>query len=128
MSEYMRLGACRFCGQMKQIYGYTENAGQSMIDDEATEQCACTEAVRFRGMREAEQGIKMLLGEEATAHGFGYALDGEAIEAIRTVCGCMIVGGIAKANLEVSFGDKVSVKMDGARIKIKRSTKREAEV
>lgn len=128
MSEYMRLGACRFCGQMKEMYGYKEDVEQERIDEDATLQCPCAEAMRYRGKLATEQGVKMLLGEEAINHGFRYSLPSVAINAIMTICGHIMDGVMDNVKFEDEGGDGIRLKLDGNHVKIKRSTKREAEV
>lgn len=121
-------GCCRFCGQMKLVSVDSDDVQQEKIDEEATLQCECDDAVKYRGKRATERGVKQLLGENAVENGFRYALPDDSIQLIRRICGHMLDGMLDCVSFTDEQGDKIRLKVDGNAVKIKRSYKREAEV
>lgn len=81
-----------------------------------------------RGMRETEQSIETLLGEDSVNLGFDYALSETGIEAIRGICKNILLGQIDNVTLKDKYGDVIKLVKNGNSVKIRRSCKKQVEM
>lgn len=123
-----REAACPHCGQMVFVLTSNPNTPEAVLTEMAEDKCSCPEAVMARGMRETEQSIEKLLGEDAMNLGFDYVLGEDRIEAVREVCRHILLGRINNVTLKDQFGDIIKLVKNGNSVKIRRSCKKQVEM
>ena len=117
---------CPYCGAQKIV-----NVEEILIDDVAymkklaVAECNCEQASLRRGMERTSQSIDQLLGEGAKQRGYDYELHEDTIRAVVRVCEDMLQKCFDKVQFEEPNGDVIKLIVDGNRVKVTRTQKRQ---
>lgn len=80
-----KFGYCRHCGQAL-LVKVSGDADQSIIDDAAVSLCDCDGAMREKGIEEAEERLKNVMGPECRNAGFMVVPDAVYKHALEGFC------------------------------------------
>ena len=117
---------CLYCGAQKIVSVeecFTEDA--AYMKKLAVSECNCEQASLRRGMERTSQSIDQLLGEGAKQRGYDYELHDDTIRAVVRICGDMLQKCFDKVQFKEPNGDVVKLVVDGNRVKVTRTQKRQ---
>lgn len=120
----MEVGACRFCGQARQLEVSGPWTGE-MLDQAATEQCDCVEA------RMERKRTKTLKGCERKIDELFEDLEEKIREMVKELCTCVYDEKMEKATLAINKTVKVVISRnskDNMRIERTEKTTKAGEV
>ena len=117
---------CPYCGAQR-----IESIDVQMASDTAyltslaVNGCNCEQAALKRGMDRTRASIDQLLGDGSKQRGYDYELCDDTLAAITEVCESMLKQCFDKVTLEEPNGDQIKLIVDGNRVKITRTQKRQ---
>lgn len=117
-------GACRFCGQ-QQIINIDKELTPAQLEEEATKQCACDDAVEYtRKLTQKDRArsrIEELFGEGAGEE----SMEPEVVQGILSFSDLICDKQIREASVTMIGGEKAKLKLTAKdKLKIERSKTR----
>lgn len=102
-----QVGACRFCGQMKQFHT-AECWSEEKLNETATRECNCTDAIFYaKGIaakEKAEAAAEKLFGNSSDLKNRGIYLEGDPKETIVGLIDIASMGLITGATIKFPYG------------------------
>lgn len=118
--------ACPACGAQRFIEVDEWNVDDHVLRRRlALEGCNCEGASLKRGMDRTVQSIEQLLGDGAKERGYDYEVHEDTVKVIIGLCENMLKKNLDKVQLEEPNGDVIKLIVDGNRVKITRTQKRQ---
>ena len=102
--------ACRFCGQIGQVYG-TRALPEEQVIEAVTEACSCMDAVRYRNRRKQQNKVRKVLDRYFRTDGEPALAGGEAqMQTLYEIGDLICMGHVQSAVVECDTGLKIKIR------------------